>query len=288
MQGERERQQRQWKKAGAARTAARTAKHSAFVRDVAYDLVDFALRVAEFRAQTGMLVPKKEYNGWVAELVAGKLSAERQQSEAQSAAAAPAAVIDAAALQDYLEWAGEWDVDGTEDAVAAGHNVALAQLVHGVRAQAQPRREEAPIVLDMPVRMAVVGGPFTGKTTLAQALAKEHNAHVLDPEALVQDAITAASVYDNNIGAAAGPAQQQPGGADSTGSAPGAEAADAAVDTPRKVQIGRQAQELLLDGETLDGATLVELVVLAVLELQAAYSEATDCGAKTVKQVCAH
>lgn len=211
--GEVERERRQWRKAAAAREAARSAKHTATVRGFVNDLVTFALRCAEHRERTGLNVPRKEYNGWLAALVAG---ADRPHRTTLATSDAPLGgsvaiddVLDAAALDDYLNWRGEWAVpphaaagtDATADALTdvdaapLSHNEPLAQAVHAVRAQVDPPAVAEAEKLDMPVRIAVVGGPFTGKSTLAAALAERHNAALLEAEALVTAAAEAAAAY---------------------------------------------------------------------------------------------
>lgn len=132
--------------------------------------------------------------------------------------------MDGATLHDYLHGDGEWSPaclsalteaprPGTatsrpgsgqpasfeahpEPAFAAiGFNEPLAAAVHAVRQCVQPPPQDAAPALDLPVRIAVVGGPFCGKTTLAQGLAEAHNAAILDAEVLVNNAVQAAGVY---------------------------------------------------------------------------------------------
>ena len=74
-------------------------------------------------------------------------------------------------------------------------NLPLGAAIHDIRMVAEPPPPDAAPALDLPVRMAVVGGPFTGKTTLAQALAEAQSATVIVPENLVQAALLAAAQY---------------------------------------------------------------------------------------------
>lgn len=76
-----------------------------------------------------------------------------------------------------------------------GFNLLLGAAIHDIRVVAHPPPPDAAPSLDLPVRMAVVGGPFTGKTTLSQALAEAQNATVIVPENLVQSALLAAAQY---------------------------------------------------------------------------------------------
>jgi adenylate kinase family enzyme len=43
----------------------------------------------------------------------------------------------------------------------------------------------------MPLKLAVVGAPFSGKTSVAQALAQQYKLKLIEPEALVADAMAA-------------------------------------------------------------------------------------------------
>jgi hypothetical protein len=79
--------------------------------------------------------------------------------------------------------------------VKAACNLPLGVVVHDIRVVAQPPPPDAAPSLGLPVRMAVVGGPFTGKSTLAQTLAETQNATVIVPENLVQAALLAAAQY---------------------------------------------------------------------------------------------
>lgn len=132
--------------------------------------------------------------------------------------------MDGASLHDYLHSEGEWEpaaLTGLAEAarpstgssrpgsaqpvaaepqaqpefVAVGFNEPLAAAVHAVREQVHPPPRDAQPSLDLPVRIAVVGGPFCGKTTLAQGLAEAYNATILDAEVLVNSAVQAAGVY---------------------------------------------------------------------------------------------
>jgi hypothetical protein len=197
MQGEVERERRQWRKAQATRDAARAAKHTRSMRAVVHDLTTFALRVAEYRARTGCNVPRKEYNGWLAAFIAGETGAgDAGQDNGDTADGDDA--VDTAALDDYLHARGEWaqqGASGEDGETTPQFNSALAEAVHAVRAAAVPPPAAQPIALTMPIRLAVIGAPFTGKSTLAAKLAEAHRAVVLDPEALVAAAVKEADGY---------------------------------------------------------------------------------------------
>ena len=132
--------------------------------------------------------------------------------------------MDGATLHDYLYCEGEWEpvaliaasdatrprtadarpgsghAAATDGAAvpapeAIGFNGPLSAAVHRVRVHVHAPPPDAAPALDLPVRIAVVGGPFSGKTTLAQGLAESYNAAILDAEVLVNNAVQAAGVY---------------------------------------------------------------------------------------------
>ena len=186
-EGQVERQRRAWRKAQDARAKARRAKHEGAARTCVHDLVSLALRIADYRQRTDLPVPKKEFHDWVALFVAADTSLCQPDSGVPSTGDG---VMDAAAVHDYLHCVGEWAGEQ-----GAGFNSELGQAVHAVRVRAQqpPKMQDAE--LTVPVRVAIVGGPFTGKTTLAQSLAEANRAALLEPEALISAAIAAAEAY---------------------------------------------------------------------------------------------
>lgn len=50
----------------------------------------------------------------------------------------------------------------------------------------------APLAPPCPIRLALVGAPFAGKTTLAARIARHFRLKVIDPQRLVEDAVRAA------------------------------------------------------------------------------------------------
>jgi hypothetical protein len=190
VEGEVERERREWRKAQAERAVARREKRTVLVHEFVQDLVSFALRIADFRERTDHLVPKKEYNDWLSLLVAGDVNLCEPMATGDDGSIVVDDVVDSSALHDYLHSQGEW-----VSAEHIGFNEVLGQAVHMVRTHAQPPLHVGRVVLSLPVRMAIIGGPFTGKTTLARTLAKAYNTTVLQPEALISAAIASAISY---------------------------------------------------------------------------------------------
>lgn len=81
-------------------------------------------------------------------------------------------------MQDYIGWAGEWQAGSPEQ--ASGYNEVLAQvLAEGSSAGAAKPASLDPPVQDIPLRLALVGAPFCGKTAMALKLADEYGCKVL-------------------------------------------------------------------------------------------------------------
>lgn len=73
--------------------------------------------------------------------------------------------------QDYLNWSGDWQA-ASEDQ-ASGYNEALAEVIaEGVMAEVAKGKTEKEVP-DVALRLALVGAPFSGKTTMARKLAEE-------------------------------------------------------------------------------------------------------------------
>ena len=61
-----------WRAAQAERAAAKSARHEAMCRGIAWQLVMMAERSAEYRNSTGALVPRREYRQWLAMFKSGE------------------------------------------------------------------------------------------------------------------------------------------------------------------------------------------------------------------------
>ncbi|GIL73035.1 hypothetical protein Vretimale_4669 [Volvox reticuliferus] len=273
-----------WRAAQQARAEAKAAKHAAFAREVVYQLVGLAERSGKYRLATGNLVPRREWRQWLAMFEAGDqqlgMPPPPPGSEAQVAEAdAREATIrfGQALVGDYLACSGDW----VRDQGPIGHDELLGQVIGelAILSREPAPQPELPAMENLPLRMAVVGAPFSGKTTVAQDLARKYRLMVLDPEALVADAMAAARAHEAAVAAAAAaaaapPLPIPPGSSQSsrprTPASPAAvvaaASADAAVDAgpPQpsvKAQLGAQIAAALQAGGDVPDDALVRLVV---------------------------
>lgn len=87
-------------------------------------------------------------------------------------------------MQDYIHWEGVWQAPTAEQ--ATGYNKLLAKVIaEGSSAGAVREGPGNSPIQDIPLRLALVGAPFAGKTAMALKLAEEHGckvAHLLAPK----------------------------------------------------------------------------------------------------------
>lgn len=82
-------------------------------------------------------------------------------------------------MQDYIGWEGVWQVASAEH--ATGYNELLADVIAegSSAAAARDAPGDSPIQ-EIPLRLALVGAPFAGKTAMALKVAEEHGCKVSD------------------------------------------------------------------------------------------------------------
>ncbi|CAG9461598.1 unnamed protein product [Pedinophyceae sp. YPF-701] len=286
----------------------------------AWGLVGIAERCANYREHMEVNAPRKEHREWVSmftsddpALVDGIIpDPEEHEPEPEP----KASVLATAAVQLYLSKQGEWQRgDATARASAAETGSVRAEEPSGAEAEgaAEPPRTLAgvlhellegsvaadapplptpPDLTTMPVKLAVVGAPFSGKSTIAREIAVEHQLAVITPEDVVEAALAAAEAYvppsavgdgsdaaaepeaSGDAAAPEGDGTEEGGaaegdGAEEGGEASGAEesAARAEPEAPEVVRLGRECRAALDAGEAVPDAVLCRLVALEIAAL---------------------
>ncbi|KAL6765964.1 protein associated with central pair microtubule complex [Haematococcus lacustris] len=287
-----------WRQAQQERAAAKAAKHARMAEGMAWQLVQLAERCIEFRRITGELVPRSEWRRWVAMFLASDEQLGDPVVKEQAGSAADLALA-TAAVADWLDCVGEWQREEGEGG-PIGHNARLAAIVAELDqlAATPPEPLLLPNLADLPLKLAVVGAPFSGKTTVAQELSKRFKLQVLEPEAMVAEAMAAADKWAAAGGSSAatpGPpppadslsptsrssspskvpsaavaasqsADQLSTRVSETGPEADAAAAAAAAGPPLKVLLGQELQAALSAGQEVPDALLVRLMVLGMEE----------------------
>jgi len=245
-----------WREAEAAHQQAKKEKRHQMVSEVSRELISLALRCAEYRESTEQLVPRKEYREWVSLFVKGipldpSLLVETEPAPEPDEAAR---ALNQATLEDYLHCQGEWE---TKEPI--GFNEKEGAIVDEML-KLTISDPEPPVLPDLsfPVKLAVLGRPFSGKTSTAKALAEAHDLALFDPELVVAAAVEAAAAAD---------APQPP---PEEGSAPAEAEAEARPRSPAQeaqLMLGRRAQEALAAGQEVPDDVVVSLIIAAITKL---------------------
>ena len=231
-----------WEAIKEARAQAKRDKNADFCAQLLDALVTVSEKAADHRENTGALVPRKEYLEWVALFAAGVLTADAdpfgdsREGEDEGVAGK---VLDESSMKDYLGFSGQWEEDGLE--LPQG-NEALSCIVDAVLASAFEDEGEADLPnINFPYKVAIIGTPFAGKSTIATVLAAELGIAVISPEAAVKGSILAGENSDGRAG-----------------------------------ELGRQAAAVLKEGKHLPDDLLVAIMVQEISSLHVSNSEADE------------
>ena len=231
-----------WEAIKEARAQAKRDKNADFCAQLLDALVTVSEKAADHRENTGALVPRKEYLEWVALFAAGVPTADAdpfgdsREGEDEGVAGK---VLDQSSMKDYLGFSGQWEEDGLE--LPQG-NEALSCIVDAVLASAFEDEGEADLPnINFPNKVAIIGTPFAGKSTIATVLAAELGIAVISPEAAVKGSILAGENSDGRAG-----------------------------------ELGRQAAAVLKEGKQLPDDLLVAIMVQEISSLHVSDSEADE------------
>lgn len=131
----------------------------------------------------------------------------------------------------------------------AARSTPAAASLHHLLHHVAPQVHELPN-LALPLKLAVIGAPFSGKSAVAVHLADKYGLKYITPEVLVLEAVQAAESY-------VPPAPEPP-------AEEGGEPVVAPV--PAKVTLGAAARASLAKGDTVADEVLVQLVAIAINE----------------------
>lgn len=153
------------------------------------------------------------------------------------------AVLDTDDFNDYLSFQGPWE-SGAEGLIKNHDN--LAHLVETLIISTKPAEEKYPStpIPSVPLRMALIGKRYSGKSSVAKFLAKKYNLAILEVDDLVKDAINQVDSQKKKT-----PDQQKK------------------VAAPVKTtQTGQKVQMSMLEGQAPDDAFVVQLIIDAIRE----------------------
>lgn len=231
-----------WATIKEARLEAKRQKNVDFCTQLLEALVSISEKAADHREKTGSLVPRKEYLEWVALFAAGVQSQDSDsfgESREDEHVDVAAKVLDESAMKDYLGFSGQWEESALE---APQGNDALGAIVDAIFTSAFEDESEAVLPnINFPYKVAIIGTPFAGKSTMSAVLAAELGVTVISPEDAVKSVIQAAEDPD-----VAG----------------------------RANDLGQKAAQVLKEGHQLPDDLLVAIIVHSIVGLEAAGSEA--------------
>lgn len=248
----------------AERDAKRRAKHTAMCREMALQLVGVAERFIAHKAKLlpGALVPRSEMRGWVNLFVQGAplyvphVDPLPTEEEVENLADTEAKVLNDVTYAEYLDCRGQWALQDAEGG-AVDPNPVLGSVVAQIDVDRNPPPEPFyPPSFGFRTRVAIVGKPYSGKTTLARAFAEKHRLTVLEMDKLLSEAIELSKA----------PAEEAEGAGDADAEPAPVVDEEAAKKAERRVkrgELGRQADEQMSKGKPASDEVLVALAVLA-------------------------
>lgn len=143
-----------------------------------------------------------------------------------------------------------------------------------------------PVVLAaMPLKLALVGAPFSGKSSVAMSLAQEYGLQIITPEGAVERAVAAGRAADE----ASQKRQSQEGDAGAEDGRKSEEEEEGEEEggskeevNPEVVKIGQRCLDLTTEGEEIPDELIVRLIAIEIGELGARLAKvrarALSCG----------
>ncbi|QDZ23339.1 hypothetical protein A3770_10p58570 [Chloropicon primus] len=217
-------------------------RRETFARSITNQLVELAEKMIKYREITNAKVPKSEYMNWVAMITSG-MASQKSDSTSSEKDKEPDEIkraLDMSSVQNYLNNNGEWDVGITCEC-----NEELVKIISELS-----KEEDSPLEhtfghmdSDCDLKVAVVGGFASGKSTLAAKLATAFNLHVIDVDKLVDNAVTVCS-------------------------APPAEDGEGSPQDEKLVQLSREIKSILNQGKDIEDEYIVKLILLEISKIK--------------------
>nr|CAB3266528.1 sperm flagellar protein 2-like [Phallusia mammillata] len=162
----------------AERSQVRYRRHYNLCQETLNSIVDFSCKIAEYRLLTDKKVPDKLVREWRELLMSGKplykTESEDQIAEIQNQ---KDETLDNLDFTEYQNLIGEWlPGDDMEKKPVPTNNNILGHILHRMFSIVAPTPPPSPrpVFPEFPVRTAVLGKMFSGKTTLISRLVNQH------------------------------------------------------------------------------------------------------------------
>lgn len=178
-----------------ARTRAKGEKHFQVCKRITLELVDLSLKVAEYKDLSDGEEPIREYAEWKTLFLSGLPLFDAKQEE--TVISQEDEILNEEELKRYLEAAEEWkDREPGEEP----KNYVLGSIIDELIAATSPPPENpADKIPEFPVKAAIVGKAFSGKSTQARKLATKFHASIISTEDLLQEAVSSLEAPDKEL-----------------------------------------------------------------------------------------
>ncbi|XP_069483223.1 sperm flagellar protein 2 isoform X2 [Ambystoma mexicanum] len=193
-------------KLAAERAEARYKKHHLMCQEILDQIIDMVTKVGEYRILTNNLIPIKVMREWKEIFFAGQPLYEQASIESLPTEPSPEQIVelqkmellDKQEFEEYKTMTGEWlaSEDVSVEGPPANNNI-LGYVVRRLMEIVNPPEPlpPPPEFPPFPIKGCILGKTFAGKSTCLKYLEKAFSVHVLNIDALVQEAIQ--SFHDN-------------------------------------------------------------------------------------------
>ncbi|XP_078485176.1 sperm flagellar protein 2-like [Ciona intestinalis] len=171
-------------------------QHYNFCQEVLNAITDFACKIAEYRELTDKKVPEKLVREWRDFVIMGKplyISSDfalREKIELEKEN-----LLDDQDFSEYKNMVGEWKpLEDTEISQPANNNI-LGHILHRMFSIVAPTPPPTPppVFPEFPIRVAVLGKMFAGKSSIISSLVKQHRIVQLSMNEILSSAVDALS-----------------------------------------------------------------------------------------------
>ncbi|XP_024520804.1 sperm flagellar protein 2-like [Selaginella moellendorffii] len=267
----------------------RKTRHREMCREVILQITSLAESRACYRESTNSDLPMLEWREWQTLFVKGAImpsplcsdiiSTESQTEEENR-------IADEAAAMEYFQEQGEWN--GVQP---IGKNKELGIILHIIHTMADvpPKPLPIPHFSEWTLKLATVGIPYSGRSTIATKIATEFGIKTIEMDKILAAAIAEAEAEEANQPVNAEPAPETP--APDTPAPVNevepltvpAEGAPSPVETvevqptppppPTKAQLGKAAKQCKQQGQQVPDEVMVTLLVMTISNLHATEDE---------------
>eukprot|EP00163_Fabomonas_tropica_P032742 TRINITY_DN8345_c0_g1_i1.p1 TRINITY_DN8345_c0_g1~~TRINITY_DN8345_c0_g1_i1.p1 ORF type:complete len:1720 (-),score=519.06 TRINITY_DN8345_c0_g1_i1:23-5182(-) len=175
------------------------AKHTEFCLNLVGEIVKFAGKIGHHVESHGDLVPPPLYREWNEHIIKGIPLPDDPTDDAvaaqvlESTDSAIPTFLDDAELEEYVQHTGTWSLpEGNEVEPEPANDLMDAMVSELLALTAPPEPEpEDPELPPFPIKVSILGKPFSGQSSVSSCIAKKYDLTVIVPDEVVSDALRA-------------------------------------------------------------------------------------------------